>query len=589
MKTANRIIVLSFLVSFAAVGGFVPVSLEGVANAARMDEHAKDGRGGWLDLGSNDLRVLPSGSQILAQIPFDVPVCTGECHRTAIVLGRGGKERLELAAPAGLRGKRVYLLHAIAGGPLPQKHEIAARLTVTYKGGKAVERRLRTGRDVADWTTGKNFGNAARGWTAYNKHTQVSLFVSGFDLDENCDIERMAFSAEGNCPWMVLAVTVGDKMEPKGLKEKKPLKGAYLAPPPRTSALKVFPAGLRPKNVILIIGDGMGQGAQRIASLYQHGRDGALWIHQFPFAGFCTTTPANAPVTDSAASATAFACGSKTSCGTLGLRIISDAERKQPKRLVSVAEKAHAAGMAVALVTNDRLVGATPGGFYAHVAGRGEVATIAEQASVCGFDVLVGSAGNRQSPFLPAANGGMRKDGRNLLDEMVRAGYASVDAQVAFDAVPATQKAIGLFSKFEGEKSIAAAVSTTLRHVGEAPKGFFMMAECATTDYGGHGNDPSLSVLGVMQLEWMVKAAVDFAEARGDTLVVVTADHETGGIYVVRGATGGIVVNYGATSHTGAPVPIYAYGPGAERFADNIDNTDIARFCCEMLELPPPN
>ncbi len=589
MKTVNGILVLSLLVSFAAVGGFTPVLLEGVANAARIDETAKDGRGGWLDLGSNDLRVLPSGSQTFARIPFDIPVCTSECHRTAIVLGRGGKEQLQLAAPAGLRGKRIYLLHAIAGGPLPQEHEIAARLTVTYKGGKAVERRLRTGRDVADWTSGKTFGNAARGWTAYNKNTQVSLFVSRFDLEENCDIERVAFAAEGNCPWMVLAVTVGDKVDPKGLVQKKPLKGTYLAPPPRAAALKALPAGLRPKNVILIIGDGMGQGAQRIASHYQYGRDDALLIQQFPFAGFCTTIPANAPVTDSAASATAFACGSKTSCGTLGLRISNEAERKQPKRLVSVAEKAHAAGMAVALVTNDRLVGATPGGFYAHVAGRGEATTIAEQASASGFDVLVGSSGNRQSPFVPEACGGMRKDGRNLLDEMVRAGYASVDGQTAFDAVPATQKTIGLFGKFEGEQSIAAAVSTALRHVGEAPKGFFMMAECATTDYGGHGNDPSLSVFGVMQLEWMVKAALDFAETRGDTLVVVTADHETGGISVARGATCGIVVNYTSTSHTSAPVPIYAYGPGAERFGDNIDNTDIARFFCELLELPPPN
>ena len=572
------------MVSLAAVGAFSPVSLESVANAARMDEHAKDGKGGWLDLGTNDLRDFPSGRSFLARVPFDVPACTNESHRTSLVLGRGGPESVNLAVPAGLRGKRIYLLHAIAGGPLPQKREIAARLTVSYKGGGKIERRLRTGRDVADWTTGRGFGNAVRGWTVYNRHTQVSLYVSGFDLDETREVEKITFKAEGNCPWMVLAATVGDKVEMKGLAQKKPLQGTYLAPPSRTAPLKVFPAGQRPKNVILIIGDGMGQGALRIASLYQHKRDDALYTQQFPFGGFCTTIPANAPVTDSAASATAFACGYKTSNGTLGLRISSDAERKNPKRLVSVAEKAHAAGRAVALVTNDRITGATPAAFYAHVAGRGETLTVAEQASTCGFDVLVGQGGDR-GPFLPTSAGGKRKDNRNLLDEMARAGYANVDAQAAFDAVPATQKVMGLFRSFDGEQSIAAVVSTALRHVGDAPKGFFMMAECATTDGGGHGNDPSRSVFGVMQVEWMVKAAVEFAEARGDTLVVVTADHETGGISVLRSATGAINISYTSTSHTAAPVALYAYGPGAEQFDGNIDNTDIAKIFSALLDL----
>lgn len=572
------------MVALASAGAFVPVSLESVANAARMDEVVADGKGGWLDQGSNDLRMLPAGRQTFAKVSFDVPVCKDENHRTGLVLGCKGEEKVELDLPKGVRGQRLYLLHAIAGGPAPQKKEIAARVKVEYRGGGEVERRLRTGRDVADWTSGRGFGNAQRAWTIYNKHTQVSLYVSAFDLDETRDVEEIEFKAEGNCPWMVLAVTIGDKVEVKGLAQKKELRGTYLAPPPRTAPLKVFPAGQRPKNVILVIGDGMGQGALRIASLYQHGRDDALYLQQLPFAGFCTTFSANAPATDSAASATAFATGTKTSNGTLGLRIASDAERKNPKPLVSVAEKAHAAGKAVAIITNDRLTGATPGGFYAHVASRGETIKIAEQAGACGFDVLVGQGGCRDC-FLPETAGGKRKDGRNLLDEMARAGYANVEDQSAFDAVPAAQKVMGLIKGFDGEKSIAAAVSASLRHVGDAPKGFFMMCECATTDGGGHGNDPSRSVFGVMQVDWMVKAAIEFAETRGDTLVVVTADHETGGISVIRGAAGGINVSYTSTSHTGAPVALYAYGPGAELFGRNIDNTDIAKTFSDLLGL----
>lgn len=572
-------------VSFAAAGAFAPVSIESGANAARVDAATADGKGGWLDLGSNDLHVLPAGRQTIAKVPFDVPACTGECHRTALVLGRAGKEKVELDVPAGVRGRCLYLLHAIAGGPAPQKREIVARLKVEYRGGGEVERRLRTGRDVADWTGGRGFGNAVRAWTAYNGTTQVSLFVSAFDLDETREIEEISFKSEGNCPWMVLAATVGDRIELKGLKEKKVLKGTFRAPPPRTSRLQTFPAGQSPKNAILIIGDGMGLAALRLTSLYQHGRDEALQTHLLPFAGLCTTHSASSPVTDSAASGTAFATGAKTSNGTLGLRITSPEERKSPKRLVSVAEKAHAAGRAVALVTNDRITGATPGAFYAHVAGRGETEKVAEQASVCGYEVLVGQGYGEGSPFLPESARGKRKDGRDLLAEMARAGYANVDTLEALEAVPATQKVMGLVRSFGDEDGLGRVVKTALRHVGGAPQGFFMMAECATTDGGGHGNDPSLTVRGVTMLEWMVKEALDFAESRGDTLVVVTADHETGGLSAVRGAAGNLTYVYTSTSHTGVPVALYAYGPGAERFGRVIDNTDIAKNFLELLKL----
>jgi alkaline phosphatase len=115
-------------------------------------------------------------------------------------------------------------------------------------------------------------------------------------------------------------------------------------------------------------------------------------------------------------------------------------------------------------------------------------------------------------------------------------------------------------------------------------------ASCTITDAGGHNNDPELTIRGTLQIDWAVKSAVEFAHKRGDTLVLVTADHETGGL-TAEMENGKLVFNYATTSHTDIPVRLFAYGPGAERFAGTIDNTDVARKIAELwsLTLPTPS
>ena len=566
-------------VAVAEAASFVEVPFGAAANASRRDEAAADGKGGWLDLGSNDLRVLPAGRKDYAGVPFAVPECPDAETKTCLVLGRpGGEARVELSVPAGIRGGRLYLLHAVAGGGAPEKQATIGTIKFKYADDYKREVKVSVGRDVGDWTSGRSHENAVRAWTAYNDNTQVSLFISGFNLDPARELKSVRFKANGTCPWMVVAATAGRNAQVKGLQSSQDLSGTFRAPPAWTAPLKRFPAGARPKNVILVIGDGMGQGAIRLASLYQHGRDGALVMQQLPVAGLCTTFPANAPVTDSAAAATAFATGSKTSCGVLGLGIVTPEERKKPRPLVSVAAAAHAAGRAVALLTNDRITGATPAGFYAHVSGRGDAARIAEQAAASGYEVLVGASGGRKA-FVPESAGGQRKDGRDVVGEMEASGYVCVTSQQAFAAAPRDAKVIGFFlDEPQGEDSVAAAVATALARVGAAPKGFFMMCESAKPDHGNHGNNPKTSVGGVVQVDWMASAALDFATRRDDTLVIVTADHETGAVVAARSPDGGkVTVYYGATSHTAAPVALFAYGPGAECFEGLIDNTDIAK------------
>ena len=559
-------------------GTSVPLSLSDVANASRLDDEAADGKGGWLDLGSNDLRVLPSGTNDYAGVAFDVPSCPDAETRTCIVLGRHGKETVELKVPPGISGGRFFLLHACADAKAPERKAVVGTLRFCYANGPTKEFRVRTGRDIGDWTSGRSFKNAVRAWTAYNGVTQASLFLSAFDLAPRHSLRSVVFTASGECPWMVVAATAGRDLRVKGLESKSGLSGTFRAPSPRTRPLRRFPVGARPRNAILIIGDGMGPNTVRLASLYQYGRENALQIQQMPVAGLCTTTPLNASVTDSAAAATAFATGTKTSLGVLGLGVANDEERKNPRPLVSVAALMHAHGGAVALLTNDPITGATPAAFYAHVTGRGAAERIAEQAAESGYDVLVGARSGLRA---------FRRDGRDVLAEMERNGYVAVTSQVDFAAVPCGKKTIGFFlEEMQDEESLAAAVRTALARVGDAPKGFFMMAETATTDHGNHGNNPSKSVLGALHAEWAASVALDFAEKRGDTLVIVTADHETGGLSVACSPDGGRVsFHYAETKHTHLPVAVFAYGPGAEKFEGLIDNTNVGRSLKELLGL----
>ena len=292
-------------------------------------------------------------------------------------------------------------------------------------------------------------------------------------------------------------------------------------------------------------------------------------------------------MTDSAASATAFATGTKTSNGVLGLQVDERHDRRNAVRLVSVAARAKAQGRGVAILTSDPLYGATPGAFYAHVTSRGDTEKICEQAADSGYDVLVGASGT-EAWFRPAGRGGKRKDGRDLVGEMARKGYALVHTAAEIAAAPKGARILGSLTSFGDEESIGEAMTAVLGRLGGCEAGFFMMAECTETDHACHGNDPSATVKAVSMVEFMAKAAVDFAQSRGDTLVLVSADHDTGHPLVLRGGgpSGRLLIQWTDTSHTMYPVPLHAYGPGAELFDGLMDNTDIAKNIARLLDLP---
>lgn len=588
MKTELKMIgrAGAVLCAFACCG-FKTLPLEKVANCSRTDATAEDGKGGWLDLGSNDMSILPDGEQVIGGIPFGILPAGGEDAKNCLVLGRKGAEEVvwEMAQPVG--DTYFYLLHAVAATDKCAKDAKVGDIFLEFKGGKTQVREVKLGLSASDWLGGRGYRNAARAWTEYNGNTQISLYVSAFELLDSKKLVRMTFKATGACPWMVVGVTAGPRVQVQGFRTSQEIPDVCREPAPPARPLQRFAPGARPKNVILVIGDGMGQGAARLTSYHKYGRDDALYFQKFPVAGLCTTVNALGETTDSAASSTAFATGTKTLNSCLGLQADATHPRTNAVRLTSIAVRAKTKGMGVALVTSDRATAATPAGFFAHVTDRGRTVEISDDAATCGFDVLVGNAATLAG-FLPKDRGGKRDDGRDLLAEMATRGYACVTNQTAFEATPKANKVIGGLADFKADDSIANAMKAAFARLADNPKGFFMMAECAATDGGGHRNSPSLSVRGVTQVEFMAQAAVDFAQKHDDTLVIVTADHETGGIVATRGTGPDAIMSvlHQTTSHSSMPVPIHAYGPGAEQFEGLIDNTDIAKTIARLLALP---
>ena len=347
------------------------------------------------------------------------------------------------------------------------------------------------------------------------------------------------------------------------------------AAPVDAAKLAAIPRGGGPRNIILIIGDGMGQGAINFASLHAHGAPGRLSFEQFPVRGLARTASADRRVTDSAAAGTALACGRKTCNGMVGMT-------PDRKRCRSVAELARATGRAVGVMTSDQLTGATPAAFLAHVPSRKMTQEIAADITSSGVQALIG-AGAR--PFLPEKAGGSRRDERDLIAELRAAGYMQVAVPEALRGIPADRPVFGFVDDWSDPELLAEFTAVLCDRLNADPEGFFLMVEGCDPDRGGHANDPDRTAHGVLSVDFLARAALDFALAHPDTLIVVTADHETGGIAAApnRENPRRPFLSYSSLGHTGTAVDVFAFGPGADRFSGVMENTDIPAVFAEFF------
>lgn len=354
--------------------------------------------------------------------------------------------------------------------------------------------------------------------------------------------------------------------------------------PPQSKEPLANPAGPRPRNIILCIGDGMGTSHVSVARDAAVGPDGRLWMETLPYVGLVSTHNASGEVTDSAAAITAMLCGVKTRNGRLGRDSNSTNWITLPERL---REEGYRIGAAVTCSVTH----ATPAGLAAHVSDRDQEIRIAVQMLDAQIDVLFG--GGRQN-WLPAGQpGGARSDGRNLLSEAQQAGWQIVQDKPQMDAV-SSGRVIGLFqtdalTTLPPEPSLAEMTGAALRILssGPAAQPFFLMVEGSQIDWAGHQNNQAACVRQTLLFDMAVRKALEFAARDQNTLVIVTADHETGALTVSGGGSkpGNLKASWASQGHSGAQVPMYAFGPGAQEFTGVMDNTELARKIARLLNL----
>lgn len=326
----------------------------------------------------------------------------------------------------------------------------------------------------------------------------------------------------------------------------------------------------KPKNVILMIGDGMGV-AQVFAGMTAN--RGNLYLNNFRHAGFSRTASANRYVTDSGAGGTAIATGQKARNSTIGI----DSTGKPVKSILEVAADN---GLATGIVVTTSILDATPAAFVAHVSNRNMMSEIAVDFAESGPDVFIGGGIEHFKN---------RSDNRDLIEELLQKGYQVCDTITELVKIK-SGKTAGFLTEARISKrgnQLAVTTETALDILDDHRNGFFLMIEGSEIDGGGHENDMEYTVEEMLDFDRAVGKALEFASKSRRTLVVVTADHETGGLTLVNGdiSQGKITGQYSTTDHTGIMVPVFAYGPGAELFSGIDENTSFFNKFLRLLDL----
>jgi len=344
-------------------------------------------------------------------------------------------------------------------------------------------------------------------------------------------------------------------------------------------------------NIILFIGDGMGAEHRKAARWMSVGKNGQLSMDKMSVKGTLKTHSADHAITDSAAAATAMATGIKTNNGVISLD-------KNLNYIPTILDKAKKQSKSVGIVTTTQLTHATPAAFSSHVKSRKYMLKIADQMINSNVDVLLGGG---EGEFIPKtelgcfADNGKRTDGRNLVDQAKSKGYDFVCDSAALERINPDSTALlfGLFSD-EGmtrpySPTLASMTAKAINLLSKNPDGFFLLVEGGQIDWASHKNDAKNAIADTIALDEAVEVAKQFSLTSKNTLIIVTADHETGGMIVSNSSSGladqdgpynikgggSFYINWSTLGHTSVNVPVTAMGPKSEMLLGLNDNTMI--------------
>ena len=365
---------------------------------------------------------------------------------------------------------------------------------------------------------------------------------------------------------LATVLPVGAQEIVKGSIEGVPRQGSY------QPTFKSDGAKKKPLNIILMIGDGTG--LAQIASGY-FANNNQLTVMNLKHMGFVTTRSATDFTTDSAASGTAYACGQKTYNYAVGVDLA-----KEP--IENIPEIGARKGIVSGVVSTDALDGATPASFFAHQPNRGmanEIWADLPQSKLSFF-----AAGDKERmESRPDSTQKAVKEVFTVVDRLddpraaaaPRLGYLPTKVEAGYivdgrtDFLPVTARYAMDFLKQHSARK----------------RGFFLMVEGARIDKAAHANKFESMVKEMLDFDKAIAEAIKFADEDGNTLVIISADHETGALSIAdgnpaRGQDSGIYVS---TWHTAIPVPIFAYGPHAQDFMGTQGNEEVGQKIINLL------
>ena len=331
-----------------------------------------------------------------------------------------------------------------------------------------------------------------------------------------------------------------------------------------------FEKNQKPKNIILIIGDGTGLNQVTLSRIAIGGLDFKLAIDQMPYTGFSLTHSYNNAYTDSAAAATTWATGKKTNNKFLSVDV-------NKKKLKTLPEILYEKGFLSGLVSTSSITHATPAAFYAHIDSRYKEEEIANQLIASSISIALGGG----KEFFD--NERLKKNSLYISD---KESLEELDLSVS-------RRVIGLFDKDGIERSPEKPTQQEMTNVAlnflktktNNCKGFFLMSEGSQIDWAAHDNDAKKMITEFEDFDKTIRLAMEYVGKNKDTLLIITADHETGGLQILKQDKDYVEIQWGTGRHTGIPVGVYAYGPGASHFTGLMDNTEIYHKIISILSV----